>query len=348
MTADERVILLGEGAFVATALLVPVVRRFALARGISDRPAPGKVHAVPTPYLGGLAIAAATVLVVAAAPGWGTDAALVLGAALVVGAAGLVDDIRTVHPGTRVLIEACAATAAFSAGWRVRLVNDPVDLALTVLWIVVVTNAFNLLDNMDGAMATVGAVVGATLAVAGMLEGRWFAATLAAAVAGACIGFLVHNWHPASIFMGDAGALFVGFVIAVLALGVGPADAPSPRLVAAMLLVAPVLFDTTLVVLSRWREHRPVFVGGTDHTAHRLVQQGMTQAAVCVTLASTAVVTAVLGVAVARDALAAWVAALAVGASALIALVVLLRAPVYDGGATRVWARRREAIPVAD
>jgi hypothetical protein len=89
-------------------------------------------------------------------------------------------------------------------------------------------------------------------------------------------------------------------------------------------------------------------VGSTDHTAHRLLQQGMSPAGVCVTLASAAVASAVLGVAVARGALSAWVAALAVGATALVALVVLLRAPVYDGRATRVWARRREAIPIAD
>jgi UDP-GlcNAc:undecaprenyl-phosphate GlcNAc-1-phosphate transferase len=347
MTADERVILLGEGAFVTAALLVPVVRRFAVAWGITDHPAPRKIHAIPTPYLGGLAIAAAAVLAAAAAPGWGTDAALVLGGALVVATAGLVDDIRTVRPATRVLIEVCAATAAFSAGWRVRLVNDPVDLALTVVWIVLVTNAFNLLDNMDGAMATVGAVIGAALAVAGMLDGDWFAATVAAAVAGACTGFLVHNWHPASIFMGDAGALFVGFLVAALALGVGPVDDPSGAVVA-VLLVAPVLFDTTLVVLSRWRAHRPVFAGGTDHTSHRLLQQGLSPAAVCVMLASAAVVTAVLGVAVAQGAMSAWIPASAVGPTAFVALVVLLRAPVYEPGTTRVWARRREAIPVAD
>jgi UDP-GlcNAc:undecaprenyl-phosphate GlcNAc-1-phosphate transferase len=320
------VVVQAATAFALAFGLVPVARRVALARGLVAEPAPDRIHQIPTPYLGGVAIAAAVLAAAATARGWGLDGVVPLAGAAVVGAVGLLDDARSVTVTGRLATEVLAAVAAFAAGTRVELVNDPVDLALTVVWLVVITNAFNLLDNMDGAAAAVAATVGAALAVSCVLQGHWLLGTLAAAAAGACLGFLVHNWHPASIFMGDAGSLFLGFLLASTALGMPTRVDPAASMVAAVLVVCLPVFDTTLVVISRMRARRSIFVGATDHTAHRLLRAGFGQHAVVVLLTGATAVTAGVGAAVALDVVPRWPAA-AVGVVAGVALVAMLRLP---------------------
>jgi UDP-GlcNAc:undecaprenyl-phosphate GlcNAc-1-phosphate transferase len=328
VTADHwRVVALGVAAFVLALLLVPVARRAALARGITDNPTSRKHHRVPTPYLGGVAIVAAVALASLPAPRWEPQGAMLLLGAFGVAAVGLVDDVRTVSPASRVVIEAAAAVLAFAAGARVHLINDPADLALTVAWLVVVTNAFNLLDNIDGAAGAVASTIAAALTVACLLEGQWLVGTLAAVTAGACLGYLVYNWHPASIFMGDAGSLFLGFMVGVIALRLRTDVEPFASVVAVVLLVAAALFDTTLVVLSRVWSRRSILVGGTDHTSHRLVRMGLAPSTVTLAMAAAAALTAGLGVAVSRDALPAVPVAVGVGAAAAIGLGALLRVP---------------------
>lgn len=329
MTLWTREIISALVAFGAVALAMPVVRWLALRFGVMDHPAWNKAHHVATPYLGGLPIgfaAAATLLV---PNSWRAEAAVILVASIVVGTIGLVDDIRTVSPGSRLFVEAAAAVAVWIAGARVEIVGGLGSLVLTVCWLVVLTNAFNLLDNMDGCAGVIAAVTAVGLAVSAGLEGQRLVGALAAVTAGATLGFLVHNWPPARIFMGDAGSLLLGFLLATTALELRfPVD-HSASAAAVALFAAPALFDTTLVVLSRLAARRTVYIGGTDHTSHRLARLGMPTSAVISVLALATGGCATLAVLVGRGALAAEVVLPAVAVIAAVALVALLAVRVY-------------------
>src|SRR5437588_3262416 len=318
-----RVAALGLASFASVAALVPLVRGVALGYGITDRPGNGKIHTAVTPYLGGLAILLTALGVSSFLPEWSAQGVAILVGAAVVGIVGLVDDVRTLGPGPRLAIEAMAASLAFATGARLHLVNDPVDWFITVSWLVVLTNSFNLLDNMDGVAGVVATGTAVALAVAAALGGQVLVGGLAAIVAGSCAGFLLYNWHPARIFLGDAGSLFLGFILASLALKLRFAVGPVGHLVAVILLVAPALFDTTLVVLARWREGRPIYVGGTDHTTHRLLHRGLPTRSVAGVLAAGTALCATLGVAVGRGAVTPWVAApiVLIGAALLLTLL---------------------------
>lgn len=326
---------MGSGAFAVAALLVPVVRQFALRHGFTDSPGSGKLHRAPTPFLGGLAIMVAAILGGALAPDWQREAAVLLAGAVCVSLLGLFDDVRPLGAGIRLGVEAGAAVAAFAAGCRVDIGPEAVDLVLTVVGIVLVTNAFNLLDNCDGAMGSVGFTVALSLTAAALLEGQFLVGGLAAALAGATLGFLVHNWPPASIFMGDSGSLLVGFLLAAVALKLRTEVAPPESVVAVGLLVAPAVFDTTLVVVSRVRAGRSVLVGGTDHTSHRLLRLGLSLRATVLLLVVGSATSGALGVGVARGYVDGGPAAVIVGAVAVAALARLLQVPCYGAGATR-------------
>ncbi|MEO7555928.1 MAG: MraY family glycosyltransferase [Acidimicrobiales bacterium] len=323
---------LGLAALVITAALVPLVRRIAVHRGITDHPKDGRWHTTPTPYLGGVAIATAAVLCGAFAPQWEGAGFVLLLAALAVGVLGLADDIRPLHPVLRLVVEGLAATAAFSVDARVHLIGGPGDYIVTVLAIVFVTNAFNLLDNVDGALGAVVTIIAVALTVAALLEHQVLVGALAAVVAGACLGFLVHNWHPASIFMGDAGSLFLGFLLAAIALKLRTAVSPVPSAIAVVLLLGAALFDTTLVAISRVRAGRSVLLGGTDHTSHRLLRGGLSSATVTIVLAAGAAYSAAWGVLVARGLVPVLIGLVVTTLPGVAALAALLRVPVYEPG----------------
>lgn len=315
--------------------LIPIVRGLALRWGITDPPASGKVHGSPTPYLGGTAVAAATVAAAITLGGWRGQTLALLGAALLVASVGLLDDVRTAHPLLRLAVEAGAASIAFAAGARVQLVGSVGDWALTVVWLVVLTNAYNLLDNMDGCVACVVAVsAGGVLALA-LLGDQELVAVMAAAILGATLGFFFYNRYPASIFLGDAGSLFLGFLLSVAALKIRfPVDHGAGA-IAIGFIAGPALFDTTLVVLARLASRRPIYVGGCDHTSHRLVRLGVPTRWVAPVLAAVTVGCGALGVAVGSGVLTALVV-IPVVVLAGGALAILLRVPVYDDvGASR-------------
>ena len=256
--------------------------------------------------------------------------ALLVAAACMVAVLGLVDDVRFVSPLIRLQAEVSAAVVAFAAGCRTDIGPESVDLVVTVAAIVLVTNSFNLLDNMDGALGSIVVVVALALGAAALLEGQYLVGGLALALAGASLGFLLHNWHPASIFMGDAGSLFLGFLLAALTLRLRTDVDAGASAVAAALLVGPALFDTTLVVISRLRAGTSLLEGGTDHTSHRLVRLGLgTRAAVSLIVVGSAV-TSGLGVGVARGVLPPLPVLTLSAAVGLGLLAVLLRQPTQD------------------
>ena len=319
----------GGGAFVVASGAVPVARRVALKYDITDQPADRKVHTVPTPYLGGVVFA----LCAALAPflgGWTAEAAIIVAGGALVMVVGLIDDVRTLTLAPRLLVETAAALLAAAAGARISLFDNPLDWALTVLWLVVITNAFNLLDNMDGVAGLIATTTAGALLIAAALEGQYLVGALAAVMAGACLGFLRHNWHPARIFMGDAGSLFLGYMLAVIALKLRFPVPESSSVPAVLMLMGPAVFDTTLVVIARVGAGRPLLRGGTDHTSHRLLRLGLSPQAVAFVLTGGCALSTGLGVLVGRGALSpehTFVPLVIVGVGML---VLLLRVPVYS------------------
>ncbi len=330
MVDGVRIAIAGGVTFIVVALLVPVARRYALRNGITDKPAPGKAHASPTPYLGGIAIALGALICSLALPGSQAQAATILAAAALVAITGLFDDIRTVKPGMRLLVEALAAGAAAAAGAHVQLFDNPLDYVITIVWIVVITNSFNLLDNMDAAAGSIASVIAGAIAVTALIEGQHLVGGLAVVIASACLAFLIYNWHPARIFMGDAGSLFLGFMLAVISLKLRMPVPHGASIVAVVLLVGPAVFDTMLVVISRVTHGRPIYIGGTDHTSHRLLLLGVPKVGVTGVLITGTTLSCTLGVLVAQGIVSPYVAVPLAGIPAALAMAFLLRMGVYS------------------
>ncbi|HEU5425350.1 MAG TPA: MraY family glycosyltransferase [Actinocrinis sp.] len=320
-------------AAATSALLSEPLRRLALRSGLVDCPGVRKAHQRPTPYLGGVAIAVATLL-----PTFpllrATESGLpvMAAAAVAVCVLGLADDVRPLSPLLRLAAEAGAASLVVSAGARLPLFGNALDGAISVLFIVLLTNAFNLLDNMDGVAAAVGAGTSASLAAGAALAGRGDLAVLLSALSAGCAGFLFHNWAPARIFMGDAGSLFIGFVLATATLAVlRPYPAIAAGTAAWLVGFVPML-DTAVVLVSRHRARRPLLQGGTDHLSHRLRVLGLSGPRIALVLFAAATSTSLTGLFVARRALPAW-GVLPLGAASAIGLVLFAqRIPVYPRG----------------
>jgi UDP-GlcNAc:undecaprenyl-phosphate GlcNAc-1-phosphate transferase len=269
------------GAFalslVASLIATPFAIRLAARTGFYDQPVGYKAHRKPTPYLGGVAVVSAFLLG-AAAFGSGFDGlGPIAGGALVLWAVGTLDDRYDISPRTRLVIEAGVAAGLWMAGYGWSLFDVPIlDLGLTVLWITGLVNAFNLMDNMDGAATTVASVSSAGAGALALIDGHTALAALCFALCGACAGFLPYNLRsPSRIFLGDGGSMPVGFIVAATVMAVaGSENAVGVRaiLIGAVLVGLPVL-DTTLVVISRRRRGISVLTGGRDHLTHRLRTQ---------------------------------------------------------------------------
>jgi UDP-GlcNAc:undecaprenyl-phosphate/decaprenyl-phosphate GlcNAc-1-phosphate transferase len=262
-------------ALIAVWILTPVARRSAVRTGFYDHPVGYKAHADPTPYLGGAAVLAGFLpAAILFADGLGHFAPI-LGGAVALGVVGLLDDRSGIRPSLRILAEAIAATGlwAFDLGWSFSE-SSLVELVLTVIWIVGFTNAFNLMDNMDGAASTVACICAGGVAAQAIVGGDAELAALAFALSGACLGFLRYNLPasgPARIFLGDGGSLPIGFIVAAAAMNI-PVESGigwPVVLVGALLLAIPVL-DTLLVVVSRTRRRIALVTAGRDHLTHRL------------------------------------------------------------------------------
>ena len=264
--------------FLVTLLATPLAARAAVRLGFVDHPAPHKTHVDSTPYLGGAALAAGLGVVGVVAVGGSIQIATILVAAIAIAVLGLVDDARGLQPPVKLGVEAAAAIALYVTGSGGGIFGTAiVDLPLTIVWVVLVTNALNLLDNMDGLAPGVAAMSALAFFGISAYEGHFLVGSLAIALAGACLGFLLHNFPPARVFLGDAGSLLVGFLLAAIGLNLDLIGQSGVIRVAVPLLALAVpLFDTTLVVIARFRDRRPVFRGGTDHSSHRLAAKGLT------------------------------------------------------------------------
>jgi UDP-N-acetylmuramyl pentapeptide phosphotransferase/UDP-N-acetylglucosamine-1-phosphate transferase len=255
----------------------------------------------------------------------------VLLVATLLGAVGLLDDSGPIGPGPRLMCQALAAALILGAGVRFQLTGSPIaDGAFSLIWMVGVTNAFNLLDNMDGLCGGTAALAALGVAGVALAGGQAALAVAAVAVAGACVGFLAFNLRPATIFMGDAGSLFLGAAVAALTLAAHPPGAASARFVVPILIIGLPLLDTTTVVLGRARRRISVLQGGRDHLSHRLVARGMRRRAAVRTLLLTESASAAVAVIVSRGLVNPWLS-LAVVAVLLAAVWIwTTRARVYD------------------
>jgi UDP-GlcNAc:undecaprenyl-phosphate GlcNAc-1-phosphate transferase len=269
-------------SFAASLMLVPLCRAVAIRRGYVAVPKRDRWHRRRAALLGGVAIAI-VVLVGGLTIRPLSDIALLLVAGLAAAAIGLVDDLVVLRPATKLVAQIVLASTFVYFGYRLYWIESmTADAMLTFIWIVGVTNAFNLMDNMDGLAAGIAIIVSLTL-LAGFLgndESRPYAAYLALLI-GALAGFLVYNFNPASIFMGDSGSLFIGLTLATLALQPAAGHKSGPGVLAVigaplMVLLVPI-FDTTLVTVARLLSGRNPGRGGRDHSSHRLVAIGLSE-----------------------------------------------------------------------
>jgi UDP-GlcNAc:undecaprenyl-phosphate GlcNAc-1-phosphate transferase len=274
MPSDESAVaavIVGAGV---SAIATPMMIRVARRAGILDHPGGYKRHARPTPYLGGFALLVAVLVASVATAGISEPIPIIACGAVAICLLGTLDDRRAISPVLRLAVQAAVGVSVWAAdaGWNTGL-PDWAELMLTVFWIVLAVNAFNLIDNLDGAAssAAAGSALG-IVAIALILDAEAWVALVALALLGASLAFLPFNLaRPARIFLGDGGSTLLGFLIAVSAMGaLFDESAPAPAAVMVLLLGIPLL-DTALVMVSRWRRRVSLLTGGRDHLTHRVL-----------------------------------------------------------------------------
>ena len=325
-------------ALAASLALTPLCRLVAHRLGFVARPKEDRWHKRPTALFGGVAIAMTTLVLGVAI---GPDARLwqLLGCGLVVAGFGLADDVLSLKASTKLILQITVASALLFFGFRLHWTDSLVfDAMFTLFWIVGITNGLNLLDNMDGLCAGTTLIAGTFLLV-GIISGGGVTAPAVymAVLLGATAGFLFYNIHPASIFMGDAGSLFLGFNLAALTLiareaGVGAGASGMISVVAApvMLLLVPI-FDTTLVTVMRLLSGRRPSQGGRDHSSHRLVAVGLPEPTAVAVLWALAICGGGLALSLQwKNQNWTWVVALTFFIAMIIFAVYLARIRVYE------------------
>ncbi len=277
-------------ALVGALLATPGAKWVAHRLGVVDMPNARKIHLNPIPLLGGLAIYIGFIVAVAvfgnlgrAAENYSPWQAIgILVGATIVALFGMWDDKYGLRPRAKLVGQVLGALALLATGVRIEFLhNDILDYALTIFWVVGICNALNLMDNMNGLAAGVSGIASLFFFILAWQNNQYLVAPLSIALFGACIGFLRFNFgHTASIFMGDTGSLFLGFMLAAVGIKVRFPNAPLGDhvtwLIPIIVLAVPI-FDTTLVTISRLRRHISPATAGKDHFSHRLVRLGMSR-----------------------------------------------------------------------
>ena len=271
----------GLGAFALSVALTLIAERVARRANFVARPVADRWHRQTVPLLGGVAIVVGTVAPTLIVAGAHRNILVLSVVAAVMGLVGLVDDVRRLPPQIKLLAQLVLASVLLYFGFALKITGYPlVDVFITLFWIIGITNAFNLLDNMDGLSSTIALVAAAFRLMFFVWESDTAGVVASASFLGAVAGFLLRNFPPATIFMGDAGSLFLGFFLAGLSLSSSTA-AYSRGIVAVLvipvLLLAIPIFDTAFVTVTRLLSGQRVDVGGRDHTSHRLVAIGLSE-----------------------------------------------------------------------
>ena len=285
-------------SYVLVGLLTPVMRKIALAQGVLDHPnSAHKSHKNPVPYLGGVAIIIGVVVVsyivlISNNFTWSNFwlATSVLGPAIAMGLVGLWDDLKSLNPLPRFIGQSIAGLVIAIILVLNKNVGNPtgitlLDVSITVLWIVGICNSINFFDNLDGGAAGTVAIAAISLTYLAITGNQYFIAALSIVIAGSTLGFLIWNRVPARIYMGDAGALFLGVLLAILTIRFKPTtDTAITSFAIPILLLAIPILDTTVAVFSRLRRKVSPFQGGKDHLSHRLVRAGLSRRLAAITL----------------------------------------------------------------
>src|SRR5258706_1983124 len=278
-----QILLIFLTALTGAILGTPLARRLALHVGVIDAPNARKIHGAPVPLLGGAAIYAAFILgliVLGDRACFRELVGIVLGATLV-SLFGLADDHWGLHAYLKLGGQLLAGVVLILGGTQVYLFpSHPwLNWAITLFWVVGITNALNLLDNMDGLSGGTTTVAATFFLLLAAMSGQFLVGALAAGLIGACIGFLRYNLNPATIFMGDTGSLFLGFLLAALAIKLRfPSNVPWITWLVPVCVLALPIFDTTLVFVSRLRRGKnPLTTPGKDHLSHRMVALSLTR-----------------------------------------------------------------------
>ena len=276
-------------AFAVSNVFTPIAKTISMKVGAIDYPKARGMHQKPMPRMGGLAIVIGfmfTVLLLYRFVEFGETRKLIgfmIGATMIV-VLGMFDDIYDLRARFKFFVQILAALVAIMSGIQIHVVMWPVTKALTylsvpitLLWIVGVTNAVNLIDGLDGLAAGVSSIAALCVMVLCILTGEEMAILLTAALAGSCLGFLPRNFNPAQIFMGDTGATFLGYTLAVTSiLGVFKGYAIL-ALVVSMLCLGLPIFDTIFAMVRRFAKHQPIMQADRGHLHHRLIDRGFTQ-----------------------------------------------------------------------
>ena len=335
-------LLLGLLTFIFVGAITGPLRKLALKIGAVDVPnLPRKIQSEPIPYLGGVAIALG--VVVASFAGILVEdysivnfkiASTVIIPALLIASVGLWDDIKELQPWPRLIAQTSVGTAmalilTATDTMGIALGNQFLNAAVSIFWIVGITNSINFFDNLDGGAAGTVAIASFFLFLIANSEGQILVSALAIVVCGSTAGFLLWNKSPAKIYMGDAGALFLGIVMGVLTIRLDPGVKPQAlSLVIPIALLAIPILDTTVAVSSRLYRGISPFTGGRDHLSHRLMRIGMHRKYAAITLWAASGVYGLLAYAIyqSQNSLYAYIA----GAGWVALLVFFLRVPSED------------------
>jgi len=269
------------GVLLMAVIGTPLSRALGLRMNAVDQPDPTrKVHKIATPRLGGVAIFLSTLIATLLLGGrYKLDqlASILVGATLV-SFLGLMDDRFTLGAGVKLLGQLLAVGLLIITGVQVGTFPTlAMNIAVTTIWMVGITNAMNLLDNMDGLSGGIAAIAAGHFALMCSFSGQYLVGALSVAVMAACIGFLIYNWNPATIFMGDSGSLFLGFMLGAIGIKLRfPQNVDFVTWMIPVLVLGAPIFDTTLVTISRLRRGlNPLTTPGKDHTSHRLTHPGL-------------------------------------------------------------------------
>ena len=268
--------LMAASALILAVGSTPIVRHVALRYHVVDAPTTRKIHKNPVPLLGGMAIYIAFILVLLFLGDrrYINEVVGIFIGATLMSLMGIIDDRWGLGSYVKFAGQFVAGGILIYSGVQVQLYNSWIDIALTLLWVVGITTAMNLLDNMDGLSGGIAMIAATFFTLLAALSDQYLVGILAAALAGACAGFLVYNWNPAHIFMGDAGSLFLGFLLAAVGIKLRfPTNSPTVTWMIPIVVLALPIFDTSLVIVSRLRRGKnPFTTPGKDHISHRLAK----------------------------------------------------------------------------
>lgn len=335
MPFSLRTLLPVASSFILALVLTPLVRRLARRLGFVAKPKTDRWHKAPTAMLGGLAIWLSVVISVQFFIPHTTYSWVILRASAFLFLVGLVDDLVHIKPYQKLIGQIMGSAFVVYYGLSLPWTHSVlVNMAFAIFWLIGITNAINLLDNMDGLASGIAIIAAGFLALSFVTSGQFVEALVMMAFAGALLGFLVYNSNPASIFMGDCGSMFVGFFLASSALvnlSGGKTRSLLPVLAVPILVLFIPIFDTTFVTVLRKLSGRAASQGGRDHTSHRLVALGMSERHAVWMLYGFAALSGLLSLVVQRSRLDVSLAAIA-GFTIVLTLigVYLAGVKVYD------------------